>query len=313
MHSLTHNLPLTTLHLYLSFGDNHCVAEAFELILREVELLLQEPTPHLTRKRRDAGVESNTNKMKKRDWHVAHLPSGVTPSSADMTKFWESMMIGLPPIPALPPGVGADNNSDWQTTILPEYVVVINPCYGCLIPSNMCPAGYRLLSFISFEELGQVPMLLNSTGKPRIISHFTCLAFSEDNSRYFLFDDLLSLRPGGWQGGMVDSKRSAHCYSLNISHFAERVPICIFQRLHPPASPSSPTPSPPLTNNNATDEEVTEKDERRKRLKTLHPQNNLEAVGAKRKQLPPPTKKKRMDGPEKQPGKKEGTKRKRTQ
>lgn len=312
MHSLTHNLPLTR-HLCFSFGDNHCVVEAFELILREVELLLQEPTPHLTRKKRDDG-ESNKKKMKKRDWHVAHLPSGVTPSSADMTKFWESMMIGLPPMPALPPGV--TDNSDWQTTVLPEYVVVMNPCYGCLVPSDMCPAGYRLLSFISFEELGQVPMLLNPTGKPRIISHFTCLAFSEDNSRYFLFDDLLSLRPGGWQGGMVDSKRSAHCYSLNISHFAERVPICIFQRIHPSASPSSPTPSPPLTNNsdnnNAT-EEVTEKDERRKRRKTLHPQNNLEAVGAKRKQLPPPTEKK-PKVPEKQPGKKEDrTKRKRTQ
>ena len=62
------------------------------------------------------------------------------------------------------------------------------------------------------------------------LPHVEALAFSADGQKYFLYDDLLSLRPGGWQGGVVDRGRSQHCFDLNLSHFYERVPICIFAR-----------------------------------------------------------------------------------
>lgn len=153
------------------------------------------------------------------DWHVSHLPFDRLPR--DFTVFWESMLIGLPSPAPFP----LPSDTEFLRASSPKYVILMNASYGALAASSVCPRGYRVYSLISFEELGK------AADSDRILSHFTCVAFSADNTKYFLYDDLLSLRPGGWQGGVVDKKRSPHWFDLNVAHFLERVPICIFKRI----------------------------------------------------------------------------------
>jgi len=182
-----------------SSGKNHCVVDAFLLILNEMGNLLN---------------TISSNSKAKKDWLVSHLPSL---SSQDLMAFWDS-------IPSS--SVNKDKNS--HDAVLPtKYVVLMNPSYGNL--SSSSTGDYRLHSFISFEEIGQV-----ASAPEKIASHFTCLAFNDDGQKYFIHDDLLRLRPGDWQGGVVDRKRSQYCFDMNISHFKERVPICIFKRVRGP-------------------------------------------------------------------------------
>jgi hypothetical protein len=46
--------------------------------------------------------------------------------------------------------------------------------------------------------------------------------------RYTIYDDLLTLSPGGWQGGFVPAEDE--CFAPNLKLFTERVPIAIYRR-----------------------------------------------------------------------------------
>ena len=74
-------------------------------------------------------------------------------------------------------------------------------------------------SFVAFETIG-----LNWKGE--LISHFTSWALTEEG--YFVYDDLLRLQPGCWQGGFVP--KSAPCYDVNLKSAAEKNPIVIYKR-----------------------------------------------------------------------------------
>lgn len=77
---------------------------------------------------------------------------------------------------------------------------------------------YSLHSFISFEHICKVD--------DRDINHYTTLAL--DSNGYYIYDDLLNLPKGNWQGGFV--KKSAESYTSNMKQFIQFVPVFILQK-----------------------------------------------------------------------------------
>ena len=53
--------------------------------------------------------------------------------------------------------------------------------------------------------------------------------------RYTIYDDLLTIAPGGWQGGFVPAEDE--CYEPNLKDFTQRVPIAVYRRGDSPTSP----------------------------------------------------------------------------
>jgi hypothetical protein len=121
----------------------------------------------------------------------------------------------------------------------PQYIIVFNSKYGAL-PRDLQVEGYEILSFITFEEIRSK----KDFGEE--INHFMTVALTEEG--YFIYDDLLNLSPGGFQGGFVP--KNAECYDSNLDTMFSNVPILILRRKNiqkgskievPPQNPSAPS------------------------------------------------------------------------
>lgn len=55
------------------------------------------------------------------------------------------------------------------------------------------------------------------------MNHYTSLFFTDEG--YFIYDDLLDLQPGSWQGGYVS--KEASCYKKVMESCMLNVPIFI--------------------------------------------------------------------------------------
>jgi len=100
-----------------------------------------------------------------------------------------------------------------------EYLVFLNEEYGTF-SRNINIEGYELCGWISFEELHKV--------EEKNINHYVVIALVETG--YYIYDDLLVLQPGGFQGGFVPKNSSGDIYDENLEFFSEKVPIVIYKR-----------------------------------------------------------------------------------
>eukprot|EP00004_Rigifila_ramosa_P005214 TRINITY_DN1568_c1_g4_i1.p1 TRINITY_DN1568_c1_g4~~TRINITY_DN1568_c1_g4_i1.p1 ORF type:complete len:1321 (+),score=317.18 TRINITY_DN1568_c1_g4_i1:1-3963(+) len=108
-----------------------------------------------------------------------------------------------------------------------KFVVVLNDSTGGSVEEAVVQAQfaiahgsrYRLHAFCSFEQL---PTKVYTFG------HFTTIAFvSEPCAGVVMFDDILHLRPQGWQGGFVPASPHASPIALIRPRLA-RVPALVF-------------------------------------------------------------------------------------
>jgi len=60
-------------------------------------------------------------------------------------------------------------------------------------------------------------------------NHYVCLAKYQEEDGYFIYDDLLNLQPGSFQGGFVP--KNQECYNQNLEFFSQHVPIFIYKRI----------------------------------------------------------------------------------
>jgi hypothetical protein len=98
-----------------------------------------------------------------------------------------------------------------------NYLIIINETY---LPFKVkVPDNFALHSFTGFEHIG-----INWKGDE--INHFTTWAVTEEG--YFIYDDLLRIQPGCWQGGFVP--RSMPCYDVNMRSAGEKTPIVVYKR-----------------------------------------------------------------------------------
>ncbi len=59
------------------------------------------------------------------------------------------------------------------------------------------------------------------------VNHFMCLGCTEEG--LYIYDDLLSLAPGGYQGGFLPN--SSPYYPKNLQFFFQHVPIAILKKI----------------------------------------------------------------------------------
>jgi len=96
----------------------------------------------------------------------------------------------------------------------PKYLIYCNTTFGSIPSLTDLPLKtYRLRSFISFEQIVDD------------INHFVCVGMSPHG--YFIYDDLLILTPGGWQGGFAP--KDSPVYAENFAELCEKVPIFILE------------------------------------------------------------------------------------
>lgn len=98
------------------------------------------------------------------------------------------------------------------------FIILANDQYSPL-PFIPTLGHYQLHSMITFEEIEKGDDL-----EP--VNHFMCLGF--DKEGYFIYDDLLNLSPGGYQGGYVSKDSSS--YIPNLEFFFRYVPLLIYKR-----------------------------------------------------------------------------------
>jgi len=141
-------------------------------------------------------------------------------------------------------GVTLDTSSSLAAEVrtrprLPEFLILCLPSYPTH-PESIVAAfeeSFELLAFVSFEEL-------TKTEVGREINHFMCVTFAMDKPHhgnkgkkkklyrrgFAIFDDLLCLKPGNWQGACVtfEDKKDER-----IPYF-EKVPLILLRRRHMP-------------------------------------------------------------------------------
>jgi len=137
-------------------------------------------------------------------------------------------------------GVTLDTSSSLADEVrtcprLPEYLILCLPSYPTH-PESIVAAfeeAFELLGFVSFEEL-------TKTEVGREINHFMCVTFALDKPQgkkkklyrrgFAIFDDLLCLKPGNWQGACVPFEDNK---DERIPYF-EKVPLILLRRRHMP-------------------------------------------------------------------------------
>lgn len=97
--------------------------------------------------------------------------------------------------------------------------VIISTCEDCFgLPEP--PRGYSLVSFVSMDEV--------DLGDEMFVGHFSTYLPSRLGSTrgYFVYDDVLNLGPGDYQGGFVPASSRVHDKVLQQAK--ERVPLALF-------------------------------------------------------------------------------------
>jgi len=100
-----------------------------------------------------------------------------------------------------------------------QFIIALNHDYTSLDP-EMKITNFRLHSIITFEEI----LPANEDGDEPI-NHFMCIGLEEDG--YSIYDDLLFLSPGGYQGGFVP--KQSESYPKNMKSFFNNVPLAVFR------------------------------------------------------------------------------------
>lgn len=95
-----------------------------------------------------------------------------------------------------------DMLSKCTANTLPSYIIIFNPKYSEVpLVTELFDGHYALHSLITFEEV-RLKQEWEKTGDSKRdnepVNHFMTIAFDEHG--YFIYDDLLSLSPGGYQG-----------------------------------------------------------------------------------------------------------------
>jgi hypothetical protein len=96
-----------------------------------------------------------------------------------------------------------------------QYVFVLNQEYSSL-PRDISMKRFDLVSFISFESL------FYDTLKDVSINHYVTVGNAPEH--LFILDDLLLLRPGGFQGSFLEKSDE------RTKKFFTEVPLCVFKR-----------------------------------------------------------------------------------
>jgi len=75
-----------------------------------------------------------------------------------------------------------------------DFIVIVNPSYSSLQSQTFKDLEYSFHSLISYEQL------FSDTKTDKDISHYKCVTIDNEKKGVFLYDDLMSLKPGGYQG-----------------------------------------------------------------------------------------------------------------
>jgi len=110
---------------------------------------------------------------------------------------------------------GPQNRLDNSSMKGSNYMIFLNPSQSSL-SHYASLRDYSLHSLINFE-----PMFFD-TKTGNTINHFTSAIFSDEG--VFLYDDLLSLQPGGYQGCLLQKD------DQRVDKLFQRVPIFIFKK-----------------------------------------------------------------------------------
>lgn len=104
-------------------------------------------------------------------------------------------------------------NARWVS----PFVIVTNDSCG-LLPD--APRGYSLASFVAMDEM--------DLGSNTYVAHFSTFALSSPGnpSGYFVYDDVLNLAPGEYQGGFVPANAAVH--DMVLAQSKERVAVSLF-------------------------------------------------------------------------------------
>lgn len=145
------------------------------------------------------------------------------------THHWLSLVMPASALWAIVPVANSDEIREYlarEQTEPVAFVVFVNPmCFA--IPEDLRQHGDSVLhAWIAFEEIGMI-------GETEI-NHFTCVGLEPQRQGYTIYDDLLTIAPGGWQGGFVPAEDE--CYESNMKDFTQRVPIAVYRRGDSPTS-----------------------------------------------------------------------------
>jgi len=98
------------------------------------------------------------------------------------------------------------------------YVVLVNRSYSSLQKRTFNGLEYSFHSMISFEPL------FSDLKTDKVINHYKCITGDKEKKFVFLYFDLMSFKPGGYQGTYLFKKDEKK------KDFKKSVPVCLLKR-----------------------------------------------------------------------------------
>lgn len=170
------------------FGENHCALKATQTLLQMLKA--SEDSIHFS-------PSFRSNFSLSSHWKVRHISCS-----------WDHLLSSSFP--------------DQPQQDDPQFLIYLNETYSSL-PSDWVTLRighnkYQLWAWISFEEL------VYDTKLQETVNHFTCCMVASNPSELWIYDDLLHLKPGGYQGVLLHSDKH------KTAKLWKQVPVVLFRR-----------------------------------------------------------------------------------